>query len=88
MFAPGVIATSLRLLDGEQQSPTNSPQCHVIGCQNRVTHSHYSKDDPYGLQYFCTLHTVEHMLPDKTYIVEPWKTELSEETIAKLTGFS
>lgn len=61
-----------------------SPPCHVVGCKRRVTHSHWPQDDPYDVQYLCPRHTGEMMDPDRSYVVEPWRTELSDRAIHEL----
>lgn len=60
------------------------PPCHVVGCNGRVTHSHWPQDDPYDVQYFCPRHTSEHMERERTYAVEPWMIELSDKAIHSL----
>lgn len=59
-------------------------KCHVVECDEAVTHCHWAHDAPYDVQYFCPVHTEELKDPNKTYTVEPWKTELSDENICKL----
>lgn len=62
----------------------NAPQCHIEGCAEAVTHSHWPKDDIYDVNYFCPEHTGQFMDPSKTYVVEPWATELSAQEIQLL----
>ena len=61
-----------------------NPSCHVVDCSNPVTHSHYELTAPYEQQFFCPMHTGLLMEADKSYVCEPWRTELSETQVEKL----
>ena len=60
------------------------PPCHVVGCLNDTDWSIWPQGEPYAITYLCPVHIAEELEVDKSYVIEPWATELSEEQIALL----